>query len=162
MFGSQTLPNGGKFYGVCSSYVQRLRSGVDTCRVFIRESSFRLPRNPATPVVMVGPGTGIAPMRALLQERRFQRTVQNASTGENILFFGCKNRELDFIYRDELEQFQDDGTLTTTHLAFSREQSHKVYVQHLMRNPDIGAHLAHLLFEEGAQARKSTRLNSSH
>lgn len=147
---AEPLPTGGKFHGVCSSYLLRLRSGIDTCRVFVRESSFRLPRDPATPVIMVGPGTGIAPMRALLQERRFQRTVQNAPVGENVLFFGCKNRELDFIYRDELEQFQDDGTLTTLHLAFSREQAHKVYVQHLMRRPEIVEQLAELLFKQGA------------
>jgi NADPH-ferrihemoprotein reductase len=76
---------------------------------------------------MIGPGTGIAPMRALLQERELQRQqVIDKSFGKNILYFGCKSRALDFIYKDELEDFQQKGVLDDLQLAFSREQSKKV------------------------------------
>ncbi len=81
---------------------------------------------------MIGPGTGIAPMRALLQERAHQKNVQKLNVGSNVLYFGCKKRELDFIYAEELNAFEKQGTLTKMYLAFSREQSEKVYVQHLI------------------------------
>lgn len=81
---------------------------------------------------MIGPGTGIAPMRALLQERAYQRKVKKFNVGNNILYFGCKKRDHDFIYYDELNQYEKDGILTKMYVAFSREQSKKVYVQHLL------------------------------
>jgi NADPH-ferrihemoprotein reductase len=84
---------------------------------------------------MIGPGTGIAPMRAILQERsHWRKALPTKDHGPNILYFGCKNRSTDYIYRNELESFQNEGTLTELHLAFSREQDHKVYVQHLLSN----------------------------
>lgn len=82
---------------------------------------------------MIGPGTGIAPMRALLQERDHQRRVQKLNVGQNVLYFGCKNRVDDFIYSDELNQYEKDSILNEMHLAFSREQDEKVYVQHLLQ-----------------------------
>ena len=82
---------------------------------------------------MIGPGTGIAPMRAILQERSHTRkTVSEGEHGANILYFGCKNRSMDYIYQDELQSFSNEGTLTELRLAFSREQEKKVYVQHLL------------------------------
>ncbi len=82
---------------------------------------------------MIGPGTGIAPMRALLQERAHLRTAMKQNVGPNILYFGCKNRDHDFIYADELDKYRQDGTLTQLYLAFSREQKEqKVYVQHIL------------------------------
>lgn len=71
-------------------------------------------------------------MRALLQERAYQRQVQKLNVGSNILYFGCKNRNQDFIYSDELNQYEKDGILTKMYLAFSREQDQKLYVQHLL------------------------------
>ncbi len=121
---------GGVFRGLCSSYLSGLRNG-DLIRAFVRESTFRLPKQVGRPVIMFGPGTGIAPMRAILQERSCGRK-NGAEHGANILYFGCKNRTMDYIYRDELELLQDEGTLTELHLAFSREQTHKVYVQNLL------------------------------
>ena len=91
---------------------------------------------------MIGPGTGIAPMRALLQEREFQhkKVLQTAtgasSTMKNVLYFGCKKSTEDFIYADELKAFETSGTLTKLHLAFSRESTEKVYVQHLIKKPE--------------------------
>jgi NADPH-ferrihemoprotein reductase len=81
---------------------------------------------------MIGPGTGIAPMRALLQERAYQRDSLKQPVGLNVLYFGCKKRTQDYLYQDELIQYQRSGVLHELHLAFSREQKEKVYVQHLL------------------------------
>ena len=128
-----TRKDGSCFRGVCSSYL----AGLDptkkpTVRVFCRESTFRLPKETSRPILMVGPGTGIAPMRALLQERAYQRTKLNESVGPNVLYFGCKNRTMDYLYEDELDDFRKQGDLNVFHVAFSREQKEKVYVQHLI------------------------------
>lgn len=95
---------------------------------------------------MIGPGTGIAPMRALLQEREHQAKLSNCK-GNNILFFGCRHRDIDYIYRDELEAYQSSGTLSQLHVAFSRDGNRKVYVQHLLADQDNAATLAKLLLE---------------
>ena len=125
--------DGSIFNGVCSTHLSRLaESKADTVRVFNRPSTFRLPDESTRPIIMIGPGTGIAPMRALLQERRYQRLVKNKSVGTNILYFGCKKRDLDYLYEDELKTFEQEGTLDKLYLAFSREQKEKVYVQHLL------------------------------
>jgi len=81
----------------------------------------------------------------LVQERQYQRKVLNKAVGETILFFGCKRRDQDYIYEDELSAFSKDGTLTSLHLAFSREQKEKVYVQHIMAQPQISEKLWSLL-----------------
>lgn len=125
--------DGSVFRGVCSSYL----GGLDpkqkpTVRVFCRESTFRLPKDPTRPILMVGPGTGIAPMRALLQERSYQRTSLKLAVGANVLYFGCKKRSMDYLYENELDAFRKQGDLDTFHVAFSREQKEKVYVQHLL------------------------------
>ena len=78
--------------------------------------------------VTKGPGTGIAPMRALLQERKFQGASSNGNnkSGKNTLYFGCKNRDVDYLYRNEIEEYHENNTVSSLHLAFSREQTHKV------------------------------------
>ena len=135
------------FRGVCSNYLARLVSNGDTdtdnkaehpplptVRVFHRPSTFCLPSDPSRPILMIGPGTGIAPMRALLQERQYQKHVlKQANVGPNILYFGCKKPSQDYIYRDELQAWVEDGTLHQLHVAFSREQTPKIYVQDLLR-----------------------------
>lgn len=129
--------------GVCSTYLAD-RSPGDRVAVFLQSSSnFRPPSDPHTPMIMVGPGTGIAPFRGFLQERRAL-----GHTGPNWLFFGEQHAETDYYYRDELEQMRDDGFLTELDLAFSRDQREKVYVQHLMRKR--GAELWRWL-QDGAQ-----------
>ncbi|CAM9868729.1 unnamed protein product [Phaeothamnion confervicola] len=133
--------DGGSSSGGNGSNGNGRRSQWPTCRIFVKASTFRLPAEPSTPVVLIGPGTGVAPMRALLQERRFQRQTGGGGgvggngtaadvVGASVLFFGCRNRLLDFIYREDLEEFAADGTLSALHLAFSRDTAdRKVYVQ---------------------------------
>ncbi|BBY37869.1 bifunctional reductase [Mycobacterium mantenii] len=129
--------------GVCSTYLAD-RSPGDRVAVYLQQSSnFRPPSDSDTPMIMIGPGTGIAPFRGFLQERRAL-----GHTGPNWLFFGEQHAATDFYYRDELEKMRDDGFLTELDLAFSRDQQQKVYVQHLMRNR--GAQLWSWL-QDGAQ-----------
>lgn len=123
--------DGSTFKGVCSNYLADIIHN-GKIRAFVRDSTFRLPVDVSKPIVMVGPGTGIAPMRALLQERSHQKLEQKLPVGSNDLYFGCKTRDLDFIYSDELDEYEREGTLTNMYLAFSREQNEKVYVQHLL------------------------------
>ena len=124
--------DGTTFHGVCSTHLASLNPTRSTVRIFNRPSTFRLPKDSSRPIIMIGPGTGIAPMRALLQERKHQRVSQKKTVGSNILYFGCKTRSLDYIYEDELEAFQNEGVLNQLYVAFSREQQKKVYVQHLL------------------------------
>ena len=96
--------------------------------IYVQESrTFRLPKDMATDIIMVGPGTGIAPFRAFLE----QRVLQGAS-GRNWLVFGEQHRATDFLYGTELLEYQTKGALTRLDLAFSRDQAHKIYVQHRM------------------------------
>ena len=96
--------------------------------VFIQPSAhFGVPETPGTPIIMVGPGTGIAPFRAFLEERRATQ-----DPGKNWLFFGDQKQSLDYLYADELADMRKDGFLTRLDLAFSRDQEEKVYVQDRM------------------------------
>lgn len=117
--------------GVCSTFLadHATRAGGDsTAPVFVHRSpNFRLPGDGGKPVIMVGPGTGIAPFRSFLQERR-----ATGAAGKNWLFFGDQKRATDFLYEDELISMAKDGHLTRLDLAFSRDQAEKIYVQHRM------------------------------
>ncbi|KAK4494163.1 hypothetical protein PRZ48_014461 [Zasmidium cellare] len=101
--------------------------------VHIRHSNFKLPSDPSKPIIMVGPGTGVAPFRGFVQERA-QQAQNGENVGKTILFFGCRNRTEDFIYKDEWEKWSKDlnGQFELV-TAFSREQEKKVYVQHRLR-----------------------------
>lgn len=115
--------------GVASTYLaDRVALDADTLPVYIASSTFGLPEDPARDLIMVGPGTGIAPFRAFLQERAGQSGV-----GRHWLFFGDQHRESDYLYGDELEAWHASGALDRLDLAFSRDQAHKVYVQDRMR-----------------------------
>ncbi|NLT70107.1 MAG: sulfite reductase subunit alpha [Verrucomicrobiaceae bacterium] len=110
--------------GVCSTFLADRCAG--SLPVYVHPSkSFRLPERDDTPVIMVGPGTGIAPFRAFLHERRVR-----GATGKNWLFFGDQKAATDFLYREELEAMRGDGHLTRLDTAFSRDQKEKIYVQH--------------------------------
>ncbi|XP_044531565.1 NADPH--cytochrome P450 reductase [Gracilinanus agilis] len=115
--------------------------------MFVRKSQFRLPFKPATPVIMVGPGTGIAPFVGFIQERAWLKG-QGKEVGETVLYYGCRRADEDYLYREELAQFHKDGALSQLHVAFSREQEHKVYVQHLMKQNK--EHLWRLIHEGSA------------
>src|SRR6202171_5034892 len=88
---------------------------------------FHMPEDPGTPIIMVGPGTGVAPFRAFLQERRAL-----GAKGKNWLFFGAQKEKCDFAYKGDFDQFKRDGILSRLDCAWSRNQAHKVYVQHRM------------------------------
>jgi sulfite reductase (NADPH) flavoprotein alpha-component len=114
--------------GICSTFLSDRLDDTTRPGVFVHvNKAFRLPENPETPVIMVGPGTGIAPFRAFLEERR-----ASGASGPNWLFFGNPHRATDFLYEDELTGFLADGTLRRLDLAWSRDQREKHYVQHLM------------------------------
>ncbi|MGL3214461.1 bifunctional cytochrome P450/NADPH--P450 reductase [Bradyrhizobium sp. BR 1433] len=121
----------GIYKGVCSNYLARRRAG-DTVQATIKETKagFRLPDDNAVPIIMIGPGTGLAPFRGFLQERA-ARKAQGATLGPAMLFFGCRHPEQDFIYADELKAFAADG-VSELHTAFSRADGPKTYVQHLV------------------------------
>ncbi|WP_420901959.1 cytochrome P450 [Paenibacillus dendritiformis] len=121
----------GEYLGVASNYLAERRPGDDIV-MFVRtpDSGFQLPEDPQTPIIMVGPGTGVAPFRGFLQARAIMKR-EGQALGEAHLYFGCRN-EADYLYRDELEQYERDGVVTL-HTAFSRmEGVPKTYVQHLM------------------------------
>jgi sulfite reductase (NADPH) flavoprotein alpha-component len=115
-------------HGVASAFLADRAAGTDAVPAYIQTSHFRLPADPATPVIMVGPGTGIAPFRAFLAERE-ARGIR----GRTWLLFGERNRATDFLYEAEFLAWLKDGTLSRLDMAFSRDQGKKVYVQDRMR-----------------------------
>ena len=120
---------GRKRNGVASTFFADRTGGGVRVPVFVHTAKhFRLPEDPATPVIMVGPGTGVAPFRAFLQERKAL-----GGGGKNWLFFGEQRRDSDYLYQSELETLRLEGVLSPLDLAFSRDQPEKVYVQHKMR-----------------------------
>lgn len=129
--------------GVCSTYLaERVRRGEKPAIFISPNKSFRVPANNSAPLIMLGPGTGIAPFRAFLQERQ-----ATGAQGKNWLFFGDQHQEHDFIYQDELLAWRDNGLLTRLDLAFSRDQEKKIYVQSRML--EQGAEL-YAWLQEGA------------
>ena len=114
--------------GVCSTFLADRCADSTPVPVFVQTShGFRLPENGDTPVIMCGPGTGIAPFRAFLEER-----LATGAKGRNWLFFGDQKCATDFLYREQLEGWVADGHLTRLDLAFSRDQAEKIYVQNRM------------------------------
>ena len=118
--------NGRKRKGVCSSYLAE-RVG-DTIPCYLHPNkNFKLPEDSSTPIIMVGPGTGIAPFRAFIEERQ-----ATGAKGQNWLFFGDRSQNTDYLYGNEWESYQKEGILNELDLAWSRDQQEKVYVQHKM------------------------------
>jgi sulfite reductase (NADPH) flavoprotein alpha-component len=121
--------NGRRRYGVCSTYLaDRVIRRKTLIPVFVAESHFGLPEDPARDIIMVGPGTGVAPFRAFVQER-----VATGAPGRNWLFFGDQHEATDYLYGDEWKQLLAAGKMARVDLAFSRDQAQKVYVQDRMR-----------------------------
>ena len=115
------------YNGVCSTFLADDCTPGDNIKVFFTPNkSFRLPDDNKD-IIMIGPGTGIAPFRAFLQEREYRN-----SSGKNWLFFGDQTKNDDFIYKNELQDFISSGVLNKLDLAFSRDQKNKIYVQNVM------------------------------
>lgn len=131
--------------GFCSGFLaDDAELNTNTIPVFMSANKhFKLPENPSTPVIMVGPGTGIAPFRAFLQQLEVDKTGR-----KSWLFFGDQRQATDFLYEEEFNAWQKDGVLTTLSTAFSRDQTQKIYVQDRMR--ENGAELWKWLKDEGA------------
>jgi sulfite reductase (NADPH) flavoprotein alpha-component len=114
--------------GVCSTLFADRASVSDRLPIYIQPNKkFRLPRESNAPMIMIGPGTGVAPFRGFLHERRAL-----GAKGRNWLFFGGRSATDDYLYREELEAMREDGHLTRLDTAFSRDQEHKIYVQNRM------------------------------
>ena len=122
----------GIYYGVCSNHLLRQTAG-GTVQAFVKETKvgFRLPFDPAAPIIMIGPGTGLAPFRGFLRERAALK-AQGRTLGPAMLFFGCRHPEQDFIYADELGE-QSEADNVELHVAFSRHDGKKTYVQDLLK-----------------------------
>jgi cytochrome P450 / NADPH-cytochrome P450 reductase len=121
----------GIYKGTCSNYLAGRRAG-ETIHATVRETKagFRLPDDASVPIIMIGPGTGLAPFRGFLQERA-ARKAKGATLGPAMLFFGCRHPDQDYLYADELKAFAADG-ITELHTAFSRADGPKTYVQNLV------------------------------
>jgi sulfite reductase (NADPH) flavoprotein alpha-component len=111
--------------GGASGHLSQLQPGADISVYVEASDHFRLPPNLDTPIIMIGPGTGIAPFRAFVQER-----AATEATGDNWLFFGNPHFTEDFLYQTEWQTWMDEGILNKIDLAFSRDQTEKIYVQH--------------------------------
>jgi sulfite reductase (NADPH) flavoprotein alpha-component len=115
-------------YGVCSVQTSERLNPGDTLPVYIHDNpNFKLPANPETPIIMIGPGTGVAPFRAFLQERE-----ETEAEGNTWLFYGDQHFNSDFLYQIEWQKWLKTGVLTRMDVAFSRDTDKKVYVQHRM------------------------------
>lgn len=113
--------------GVCSTFLADRSQGLQPGVYVHTNPAFRLPSDGNVPVIMVGPGTGIAPFRAFLEDRK-----ATGAKGGNWLFFGNPHQATDYLYQNEIETYHSDGILTRLDLAWSRDQKEKLYVQHLM------------------------------
>ncbi|XP_054027353.1 nitric oxide synthase, endothelial [Dryobates pubescens] len=136
-------------YGVCSTWLARLQAG-DIVPAFIRGApSFRLPAAPEAPCILVGPGTGVAPFRSFWQHRLHQLREGGGPLGSMVLVFGCRAAALDHIYREEMEEAQEQGALSQVLTAFSRQPgTPKTYVQDVLRT-QLAAEVHRVLCQSG-------------
>jgi len=134
--------------GLCTAYLASLDpSNNEDIRVNIYTQCgyITMPRDPSTPMVMVGPGTGLAIFRAFIQERKYLAEQGNNTLGEAVFYFGCRYRNKDYLYGTEWEDHVKRGHITALFVAFSRDQDQKIYVQHLMARKEHATQLWDLL-----------------
>ena len=130
--------------GVCSNYLAQLKCGMDQAIISVVQSSFRLPEDPMAPIIMVGAGTGLAPMMGFLEDKKLAK-LSGVELGESHLFFGCRTRN-DFIYEEDIRKAEQDGILIC-HLALSRSpETPKTYVQDKIT--DMGPNMLRLLLDK--------------
>ncbi len=130
--------------GVCSTFLAERANKVPVPVYPSSAKHFHMPEDGNVPLIMIGPGTGVAPFRAFLQDRQ-----SRGAKGKNWLFFGAQREACDYAYRDEFENYKQDGILTRIDCAFSRDQAHKIYVQNRML--ENGAEIWKWIDGEGAQ-----------
>ena len=123
---------GNTVYGIASRYLSHTLQVGDQARVSVMSSKFKLPKDDTADVIMVGPGTGVAPFRSFLQERDAKKQ-SGVAIGRQWLFFGDQHQSENFYYEKEFKQWVDSGLLSHLDLAFSRDQERKIYVQDRMR-----------------------------
>lgn len=129
----QPKKNGKCVCGWVSRYLDEINntlaeSSKIVSRIFIKDSSFLMPESHKTPIIMVGPGTGIVPFIGFLEERSIAKE-NGEELGEALLFFGCREKESDYIYRDEMGAAEDNGVISGLNIAFSRQEGEpKKYV----------------------------------
>jgi NADPH-ferrihemoprotein reductase len=137
---SEPLPGGKSWSGLVTQQLLNLHkdfksNGTAKLRITVLPSTFILPEHINTPTIMIGPGTGIAPFRAFLQEKASTKDCDGDKKrfGKVSLFFGCRKRDSDYIYKEEMQAWANQKIIDEYHLAFSREAGQKVYVQHLLK-----------------------------
>jgi len=133
-------------FGLCTRYLDDLKVG-DQITVSLKPSIMTLPEDPTAPIIMSGLGTGMAPFRAFIEERAVLHT-QGVSVGPMVLYMGSRSQWKEYLYGEELEAYHQSGLLTTLRCAFSRDQEHKIYIQHLMQE-DSSLICDHLHKSEG-------------
>ncbi|KAK2078446.1 hypothetical protein QBZ16_003286 [Prototheca wickerhamii] len=152
-------PSGAVHEGVASTWLERLAAplvGQESAVAgplvpvyFQSGGAFHPPTSLEGPLIMIGPGTGVAPFLGFLEERRaLRQATTSTNCGPAWLFFGCRHPDHDFLYQSELDSYLADGTLDRLEVAFSRTQAHKIYVQDKIR--DLGAEVAELMLRPGA------------
>lgn len=136
----ENLKNGGKKTGLVSQYFKFLqeeyeKGNKNSVIVNFKESNFVLPKIKSTPILMIGPGCGLAPFRGFLQEKEYflENKIINPDEMEMTLYFGCKHENGDYIYKDEIDQFVKNKILQKYFCAFSRDQGEKIYVQNILK-----------------------------
>ncbi|KAM7357743.1 NADPH-dependent diflavin oxidoreductase 1 [Cochliomyia hominivorax] len=116
--------------GLCSNWLKNLRVNTQIYGC-IKPGSMKFPKDYSTPLIVVGPGTGIAPFRSIVQSLYINKTTNNIFEPKAFVFFGCRNKNKDYHFREDLEKWQKEK-LICLHCAFSRDQDNKIYVQHLI------------------------------
>lgn len=129
--------------GLASNWLKNLQAGIELLAA-IKPGTMSWPKELSSPLIMIGPGTGIAPFRSIIQNRLQKKADE---IGQLVVYFGCRNKEKDYHFQEDFETWHDNQRVEV-HVAFSRDQESKIYVQHLIK--ENGAHLAKLIREQNA------------